>query len=122
MAQSVTGTAAVGTTVTITISQGPDPSVTVPDVTGYTEEAACETIANAGLRYSVTYQSSSSVASGRVISYSPTGTQDEGTTITIVVSTGPAASSSSSSSGTSGTSSSSSSSDSTDSSDTETTE
>ena len=91
MAQSTTGTAEVGTTITITISQGPepDPEVTVPSVTGMSESAAEQAIANAGLRYNVTYQSSSSVASGYVISYSPSGTQTEGTTITIVVSTGP---------------------------------
>ena len=91
MAQSVTGTAEVGTTVTITISKGPEPvtTVSVPDVTGYSESSACSAIANAGLRYNVTYQSSDSVDAGYVISYSPTGTQEEGTTITIVVSSGP---------------------------------
>ena len=93
MAQSVTGTAAVGTTVTITISLGPEPTaeVSVPSVTGMTESEACSAIAEAGLRYNVTYASSSSVTAGCVISYSPSGTQEEGTTITIVVSTGPEA-------------------------------
>ena len=91
MAQSVTGTAEVGTTVTITISQGPepDPTATVPSVTGMSESAAQKALANAGFKYYTTYQSSSSVSEGYVISYSPTGTQTEGTTITIVVSTGP---------------------------------
>ena len=91
MAQSVTGTAEVGTTVTITISQGPepDPTATVPSVTGMSESSAESALSNAGFRYNVTYQSSSSVSAGYVISYSPSGTQTEGTTITIVVSTGP---------------------------------
>ena len=91
MAQSVTGTAEVGTTVTITISQGPepDPTATVPSVTGMSESAAQKALANAGFKYYTTYQSSSSISEGYVISYSPTGTQTEGTTITIVVSTGP---------------------------------
>ena len=54
-----------------------------------TAEDAEEAIANAGLKYDPRQQSSSSVAVGNVIKYSPGGKQPAGTVIILYISTGP---------------------------------
>ena len=92
MAQDVTGKAAEGSTVTITISPGADPNATIPNVTGKSESAATAELKNAGFGVSVQTQTSSSVPEGNVISQSATGSAKKGTSITIVVSGGPGAS------------------------------
>lgn len=85
--QSKTGTAAKGTTITITISSGPGEA---PNVVGMSESKAKEAIEKAGYKYDVQYKSDSSVAKGNVISQSTSGT-----TVFLVVSSGPDTSSSS---------------------------
>ena len=90
--QSKTGTAAKGTTITITISSGPGeaPSVVGMSVVGMSESKAKEAIEKAGYKYDVQYKSDSSVAKGNVISQSTSGS-----TVFLVVSSGPDTSSSS---------------------------
>lgn len=94
MAQSVTGSAPSGTTVVITISKGPNPNADIPNVVGKTESDAKASLQDLGFRVSVQQQASSSVAKGTVISQSATGSAKRGSTITIVVSTGPSSDSS----------------------------
>ena len=96
ISQSVNGGKKVsaGTTVDLVISNGPEPAakVNVPPVTGTSESNARQLIQNAGLSVgTVTYQHSSSVAAGYVISCSPGvgSSVDEGTSVSLVVSTGP---------------------------------
>ena len=88
------GQVAPGTTIQLVISLGPEPvkTDTVPNVTGSSQSSAKSALQNAGFQVSVQTQSSSSVPEGQVISYSPSGTQELGTTVTIVVSSGPGAS------------------------------
>lgn len=88
--QSKTGTAAKGTTVTITISTGAE-SISVPDVTGKSESEAASALESAGFKVDVSTKSSSTVPKGVVISQSPS-TAKKGDTITIVVSGGAGAS------------------------------
>lgn len=85
--QSKTGTAAKGTTITITISSGPGEA---PSVVDMSESKAKEAIEKAGYKYDVQYKSDSSVAKGNVISQSTSGS-----TVFLVVSSGPDTSSSS---------------------------
>ena len=85
--QSKTGTAAKGTTITITISSGLGE---VPNVVGMSESKAEETIDKSGYKYDVQYKSDSTVAKGNVISQSTSGN-----TVFLVVSSGPDTSSSS---------------------------
>lgn len=96
ISQSVDGGKKVsaGTTVDLVISNGPEPAakVNVPPVTGTSESNARQLIQNAGLSVgTVTYQHNSSVAAGYVISCSPGvgSSVDEGTSVSLVVSTGP---------------------------------
>jgi serine/threonine-protein kinase len=65
--------------------------VNVPDVTGKDQVEATQTLNDAGLKVSKTTQPSSTVAAGSVISTSPAaGVQaPRGSTVTMVVSTGP---------------------------------
>jgi membrane peptidoglycan carboxypeptidase len=64
--------------------------VSVPSVVGMGEAEARQVVAGAGLTASVSYQYSSSAASGTVISQSPLGgsTVDSGSTVYLVVSKG----------------------------------
>ena len=80
-----------GSTVTITVSTGPA-SVSVPNVVGYDESSAETALKNAGFGVSVTTETSSTVAKGKVISQSATSATS-GSTITIVVSSGSGSSS-----------------------------
>ena len=78
-----------GGTVTLNISTGPA-SVSVPNVQGLSQSAATGQLQSAGfvVLASSTTQGSSTVAAGDVISYTPTGTQEQGTTITLTLSSG----------------------------------
>ena len=78
-----------GGTVTLTISSGPG-QVSVPDVTGMSQSDATAALTQAGFHAAVssTTQYSKSAAAGDVASYSPTGTQTQGTTITLTLSAG----------------------------------
>lgn len=66
--------------------------VTVPNVVGMLKDDAEKTLRNAGFQVTVTEEASSDVEEGRVIRQSPLANQKvaEGSTVTIVVSTGPA--------------------------------
>ena len=64
----------VGSSVNLVVSSGPPPAVNVPDVTGATQAAATTTIKAAGLVLgTVTKASSTTVATGLVISQNPVG-------------------------------------------------
>jgi serine/threonine-protein kinase len=84
------GMAAKNSTVTLVISQGQQ-SVTVPSVTGDSEETAKSKLSSAGLKVSSTSAYSDSVDAGKVISQSVANGKmvPAGTTITITVSLGP---------------------------------
>lgn len=93
-----------GTTITVVISQGPDPSTEKVDVdalglVGMYAEDAQDAISHAGLYYNPVSESSDSVPVGQVIRYSPKGEVDPGTTVWIYISTGPSSSGSGSGSG-----------------------
>ncbi|MGZ4271091.1 MAG: protein kinase domain-containing protein [Solirubrobacteraceae bacterium] len=81
-----------GSTVTLTVSDGPA-QVGVPQVTGLTQKSAIGRLTKAGLKVGDTRtETSDSVAKGRVISVSPSeGTKvDKGSDVTLVVSGGKA--------------------------------
>ncbi len=90
--QSVTGTAAKGSTVTITVSTG-STTAEVPYVVGWTQSSAASAIANAGFDYSIADDSTSGAAAGTVTNQSAYGTTTKGTTIILYVSTGSSSSS-----------------------------
>ncbi len=77
------------TKITMTVSKGAEKQ-TVPDVTGQTESDAQNSLASVGLTGSVTYEYSSSVAQGKVISQSLAAGKKvaAGTTVGLVVSQG----------------------------------
>ena len=78
-----------GSTVTLTVSAGPQ-QVAVPQVVGLTVSSARGRLQKAGLKDSEREENSDTVAKGRVISVSPTEGQkvDKGSSVTLVVSTG----------------------------------
>jgi serine/threonine-protein kinase len=83
-----------GSPVTIVISSGPARK-SVPGVGGMTVAEATQALTDAGFEVNQRSESSSSVPEGRVIRTEPgSGAQaEEGSTVTIIVSTGPPASS-----------------------------
>ena len=93
-----------GTTITVVISQGPDPSTSTVDVdalglVGMYAEDAQDAISHAGLYYNPVSEASDTVPVGQVIRYSPAGEVDPGTTVWIYISTGPSSSGSNTGSG-----------------------
>jgi serine/threonine-protein kinase len=64
--------------------------VAVPNVVGQSQSDASSTLTTAGFHVAVspTTQYSNSVSAGNVASYSPSGTQTQGTTVTLVLSAG----------------------------------
>lgn len=88
ISQDPSGSAPKGSTVTIYISNGPEEG-NVPNVVEKTEADATATLKDAGFKVSVRKMASSSVSKGYVISQDVLGTANKGTTVTIVVSTGP---------------------------------
>ena len=82
-----------GSTVKIAVSQGPepDPEVEVPNTIGSSRDNAKSTLENAGFKVNVQEETSSDVEKGKVISQDPAGgSAKKGSTVTIVVSKGPA--------------------------------
>jgi serine/threonine-protein kinase len=79
-----------GSTVNLTVSNGPE-QVAVPQVVGLTLKSAQGRLQNAGLKSSEREESSTTVEKGRVISASPGEGQkvDKGSTVSLVVSSGP---------------------------------
>lgn len=86
LAQSPSGRARSGATVTLTVARAPAP-VQVPDVTGMTQAAAKQTLAKAGFKQvTVTEQEVSDEAeAGIVLSQNPTGKAQVKNTVTITV-------------------------------------
>jgi serine/threonine-protein kinase len=82
--------AASGSTVTLTVSQGPE-EVRVPDVRSRDAADAANVLGQAGLRTSFRNEASSDVPAGKVIRTDPdaTTTLPKGSTVTLVVSSGP---------------------------------
>ena len=78
-----------GSTVTLTVSSGPQ-QVAVPQVVGLTVSSARGRLQKAGLQASEREENSDTVAAGRVISVSPPEGQkvDKGSSVTLVVSSG----------------------------------
>jgi beta-lactam-binding protein with PASTA domain/tRNA A-37 threonylcarbamoyl transferase component Bud32 len=78
-----------GSTVTLTVSSGPQ-QVAVPQVVGLTLSSARGRLSKAGLQASEREENSDTVAQGRVISVSPPEGQkvDKGSSVTLVVSSG----------------------------------
>ncbi len=78
-----------GTRVRLLVSEGPE-QVSVPDVTGLSSDSAQQQLRDAGLEAAVREQESADVDEGDVVSQDPPGGTDvdEGSTVTIVVSTG----------------------------------
>jgi beta-lactam-binding protein with PASTA domain/tRNA A-37 threonylcarbamoyl transferase component Bud32 len=79
-----------GSTVTLTVSSGPE-QVAVPQVVGLTLKSAQGRLQKAGLQSTQREQSSTDVAKGRVISASPGEGEkvDKGSSVSLVVSSGP---------------------------------
>ena len=81
---------AKNTQIILTISGGEEVvNTTVPSVTGETEDDAREKLEAAGFKVTVDYDYSSTVAEGKVIKASPSGSVAQGTTVTITVSHKP---------------------------------
>jgi eukaryotic-like serine/threonine-protein kinase len=80
-----------GSSVQLQIAQTPT-TVAVPDVTNRTRADATAVLQNAGFAVTVVRRASTTVASGRVVDQSPTGgvAAQPGSTVTIIVSNGPA--------------------------------
>jgi beta-lactam-binding protein with PASTA domain/tRNA A-37 threonylcarbamoyl transferase component Bud32 len=78
-----------GSTVTLTVSDGPE-QVPVPQVVGLTVSSARARVDKAGLQPSEREENSDAVLKGKVISVSPTEGQkvDKGSSVTLVVSSG----------------------------------
>ena len=81
-------TAKEGDTVTYQLSKGVE-SVAIPEVTGYDSYTAASMLEEKGFVVDYGYESSSNVDEGYVIRQSPTGSANKGSTVTIIVSTGP---------------------------------
>ncbi|HZU74116.1 MAG TPA: Stk1 family PASTA domain-containing Ser/Thr kinase [Acidimicrobiales bacterium] len=86
-----------GSTVTLTVSSGPN-QVSVPDVTGLSEAQASNELGQAGFRVSVINQPDNSQPQGTVIAQNPPGGSQapQGSTVTIAVSSGPSSTTTSS--------------------------
>ena len=85
---SPTGSALYGSTITVTVSAGP-PSEAIPSLLGQTCMGATTTLTALGLNANCTSTYNSSVQTGQVIGWSPTGSALQGTTINISISLGP---------------------------------
>jgi beta-lactam-binding protein with PASTA domain/tRNA A-37 threonylcarbamoyl transferase component Bud32 len=82
------GSAPYGSTITVTVSAGP-PTETIPSLTGQSCAGATTTLKAVGLQANCANQYSSSVPSGEVIAWNPTGSALEGATVNIAISLGP---------------------------------
>ncbi len=82
------GKVPVGTAISIIVSMGPQ-LVPVPDLTGLTEEQVAAAFLDSCLAYEIEYARDNQVPKGQVINWNPRGTALCGTTIHVVVSSGP---------------------------------
>ena len=78
-----------GSTVTLTVSQGPG-STTVPSVVGQSEEAAQKALTKAHLKYNVQHEPSETIAKGKATRTDPANGQSVGvgSTVTLYLSSG----------------------------------
>lgn len=85
------GTLPTGSTIQVVVSLGAEP-VTVPNVTGYSEADATDTLTAAGFVVNVATETSNTVESGLVSSQDPAAGSSvtKGSTVTIYISTGAA--------------------------------
>jgi serine/threonine-protein kinase len=83
-----TGHATEFSTVDVTVSSGP-PTETIPPLTGSTCTGATTALKAVGLLAQCTNAYSSTTPNGQVISWTPTGTAPEGTTVSVSISEGP---------------------------------
>ncbi|HXQ76369.1 MAG TPA: protein kinase [Acidimicrobiales bacterium] len=83
-----TGHATEFSTIDVTVSSGP-PTETIPSLTGSTCAGATTALQAVGLIAQCTDAYSPTVTNGEVISWTPTGTAPEGTTVAISISEGP---------------------------------
>ena len=81
-------TAKEGDTITYQLSKGVE-NVEIPDVVGYDSYTAAGMLEEKGFVVDYGYESNGNVAEGYVIRQSPTGTATKGSSVTIIVSTGP---------------------------------
>jgi serine/threonine protein kinase len=77
-----------GSIITVTVSAGP-PIETIPSLTGQSCTGATTTLQAVGLVANCSNQYNPTVATGQVISWSPTGTAAEGSTVNVLISLGP---------------------------------
>jgi len=79
-----------GSTITLTVSRGPGKKA-IPDVAGQGQNAAQQTLEDAGFKVTKTTQTSDTVSKNRVIATDPkAGTKvNAGSTVQLIVSTGP---------------------------------
>jgi serine/threonine-protein kinase len=77
-----------GSVITVSVSAGP-PVETIPSLTGQSCTGATTTLQALGLLANCSNQYSSTVASGQVIAWTPTGSALEGSTVNITISLGP---------------------------------
>ena len=88
MRQSTTGMADKGSTVTVTVSTGPQ-TAEIPWVVSYSESAARSMLEDYGFAVEVSHEESYEYESGIVMSQSDSGEASVGSTISITVSSGP---------------------------------
>jgi serine/threonine-protein kinase len=77
-----------GSIITVTVSAGP-PIENIPQLTGQSCAGATTTLQAVGLIANCSNQYNPTVATGQVISWSPTGTAPEGSTVNVLISLGP---------------------------------
>lgn len=82
------GSAPLGSFVHVVVSSGP-PMETIPSLTGSTCTGATTALQAVGLVANCVNRYSTTVQSGQVIDWSPTGQAPEGTTVTVSISQGP---------------------------------
>lgn len=79
-----------GSSVSITVSQGPAPQSSVPNVVGMSETAAKETLSGAGFSYKVVYSPTDPSQAGMVISQFPGSGASAGPGSQIIITVGKA--------------------------------
>lgn len=88
ISSSPTGSAPLGSTVKVVVSSGP-PVETIPSLSGSTCQGATTALQAVGLVPKCSDVYSTTVASGQVVSWTPSGQALEGSTVTVQISEGP---------------------------------
>jgi len=82
------GRAPLGSTIQVVVSSGP-PIETIPSLSGSTCQGATTTLQSLNLKAQCQNTYSTTVPSGQVVSWSPTGQAPQGTTVVVQISQGP---------------------------------